>query len=320
LCGHFPPDIGPGEPVTSATALLPPLLPTSHCNCVEMCAGNSGSKNVLARDMRGGVRVRARICARVRLLPLLPTSIHQSYHEVNGSKSSSRAVALATGLRAPSLAPLSHGNPPLLPNKIEGGYAARRADRLNQGLNRGAIGENFPAWRAPAASIELAQLLDQGVCRNGGFLRVSACRSGRVGTGMLERCSESRRKQPFPPRRRQLCRLTEGARGPNAERQGGRPPFGEPPASRMLADAIFPIWIRPVRLAALPGCENAPNWKIQTGSGATHEALAAMNFRKSREIRQWTSRKQGRGHLGSVDPRRGGAGTGKLWGAFSHVN
>lgn len=288
-------------------------------------AGNSGSAQILARDARADVCADARVYARGEfLLPLLPSHFIHCYEVVSGSRIGSRAVTVVTDRRAVDSGARAAEIRRFAPNIIVGGYAvavARSGDlllfggarrRKFWGSVRRSTGARSSAWADPA-SIDQART-------NGGFLRVSACLIGHVGTAMLERSSQSRRNASVSAHRRQLCRLTEGHGGAISAEPPPGPPFAPSPSPSMLADAIFLISIEPRSIAASARAERAQSWKRQTGSGARAGLSRASIDLKKRKFRQWTTPNRGRGHGWSVDPRRIGAGSSKLWGAVSHVN
>lgn len=288
-------------------------------------AGNSGSAQILARDARADVCADARVHARGEfLLPLLPTHFIHCYEVVSGSRIGSRAVTVVTDRRAVDIGARAAEIRRFAPNIIVGGYAvavARSGDlllfggarrRKFWGSVRRSTGARSSAWADPA-SIDQART-------NGGFPRLSACLIGHVGTAMLERSPQSRRNASVTAHRRQLCRLTEGHGGAISAEPPPGPPFAPSPSPSMLADAIFLISIEPRSIAASARAERAQSWKRQTGSGARAGLSRASIDLKKRKFRQWTTPNRGRGHGWSVDPRRIGAGSSKLWGAVSHVN
>lgn len=151
-------------------------------------------------------------------------------------------------------------------NKIPGGYSSAahvsRSDLPIRGQIDGRGAETFGAAIAPvdgsAGSIELGGSVDrdqaQRVIGNGGFLRVSGCRSTHVGTAMLEQPRKGPANARIVEPRRNLCRLTSGGRGgadrlalgaasASAAAGGGGPPCAARLVTSPLADAIFLISI-----------------------------------------------------------------------------
>lgn len=287
--------------------------------------GNSGNAQILAHDARADVCADARVYARGEfLLPLLPSHFIHCYEVVSGSRIGSRAVTVVTDRRAVDIGARAAEIRRFAPNIIVGGYAvavARSGDLLLFGGARrqkfwGSVRRSAAAsWstRADPASIDQAY-------ENGGFPRLSACLIGHVGTAMLERSPESLRNASVSAHRRQLCRLTEGHGGSISAEAPLGPPFRARLSTPMLADAIFLISIEPCSIAASAPVERAQSWKRQMGSGARAGLSRASIDLKKRKFRHWTTPNRGRGHGWSVDPRRIGAGSWKLWGGVSHVN
>lgn len=225
------------------------------------------SGNARASRMRPRTHGGARVYARQKHRTTEPHLIIMYNHRFSGSgvvlawfsseparQSAPKAVEIASIRSIRNKIPggyssAAHVSPSGLP--IRGQIGGRAAKSFRAGHAAGALG------RVGGGSIDLGGSADldqaQRSPKNGGFLRVSGCRSARVGTAMLEQVSESRGNAWIVEPRRKLCRLTSGTArgadrlalgGASAAAAGGVPP---PCAARLvpspLADAIFLISI-----------------------------------------------------------------------------
>ena len=247
--------------------------------------------------------VRARACARTpahhargELRTTEPHLIIHKYHRVSGS-----VAVLARFWPEPAM----HCTPqtrrkPSFSIKICGGYSISARSCLPimpiRGQKDGRGAKSFGAGNAAGAAIGLGGLVevgqlgraigvvDQGARatgKNGGFLRVSEGRSGRVGTAMLERAVQSGGNAWLVEARQQLGRLTAGAPGAADRRglvaAGAVQAGGVPPPSpraqilRPLAHAIFPVSIE-TQFDDCPAASRQPRQVLRGRSGSGESA------------------------------------------------
>lgn len=178
--------------------------------------------------------------------------------------------------------------------KIGGGYPLPPANRPDQGLFAGAVGENFRAWRraervqAVRIGLELGRrgpiATDAGLpVGNGGNPPLSAGGSGRVGMALLECVEKIERCQWHDVQRRKLGRLCagrapvglEGVPGVSAGSRRGGAPNASRRVARSLSPAIFPDRIGPLFLDGSAMAAIAEPQRAQTGSGARARLCSA---------------------------------------------
>lgn len=167
-----------------------------------------------------------------------------------------------------------------------------------------------------AGSVEV-----DAVAKNGGFLRVSGCRSGHVGTTMSECASQGIGLASFSPAAQQLSRLRTVALGGAVAAivtEGCRPPFGPRLVSSMLTLPIFGHSgaLEHGRLSG--SMDGSPTCTRKMGLGV--ELFSACFAAMPCEARNpsVTRRVGDEGHPVAV--RRKSQGTATLWGGYAHVN
>lgn len=262
---HWRVPIGSGGAVAAATDLQP------SCNR-EIVVNQCVTAPVARLQQNASRHVRARVCVGTRAYTrgqnpatLQPFTYPIEIEGIYGCRTVANRLRLQPAMHRDVQ---THGNPPIS-NKIGGGKSAHAHAGPSDLPIRGQIGgRGAKTFRLAIAARPVEQLgggsvgrvgaadLDQAqrLSRNGGFLRVSAGRSGHVGTAMLEQAGERRGNVWFVEPRRKLCRLTSGGAGrvlvgaAGADRRdaaagGGAPPCAARQIPSSLADAIFLISI-----------------------------------------------------------------------------
>ncbi len=192
---------------------------------------------VVSRHVRAPVCARSRAHIRVRDAGTVEPYKHIYVLQIDiGSRGGSRAVPSGSrdGERGTGPADLGDGN-------ILAGRYDRRVVQLGwRGHFHAPLRENFGRFRLGGAVAGGGDGLDRGGARplvgNGGFLRVSGCRSERVGRLRLEGCAQGVGVAAFSGLRHQPSRLR---RRIAQARQGGLDRAGHPPMPPFRA-AISP--------------------------------------------------------------------------------
>jgi hypothetical protein len=204
-------------------------------------------------------------------------------------------------------------------NKIGGGntislHASPSDLRIRgqkEGRGRETFGAGIPAGRRGGWVGGADRDQARRVGKNGGFLRVCAGRSGRVGTAMLEQVGEGRGNPWVVEPRRKLCRLNSGAArvalvgGAGADRlaqpEGGAPPSPRRPVPSPLADAIFLISAQSRFHACHAGKPEARQVRRGDTGPGDRASLAVRSAAPGRGVSaDWGLRRSGQGNGGGA--------------------